>query len=487
MKLLSLRQTHQWVAQLESPDPAQVRQALAALEGVMVTEAMLALVAVVAQLWQPPHSDKPCLDARDFQALQLGWRPAEPQPDLAQELTACLARHQRPELGPAATIFSLSCPVPVYVGNGDLGGYEADCPSLWQAFAPHAAAFEAALELSPRLEAQWVTVAQVLWAHFRWELAFSPAAAGYFLAKAVTLAPGPPVHYYQLFAELPLAEARPPAAEGTPLALYSAVGVTCFYYAQFCQYHGQDLAKALAFYQRFAKLEPDCLPDNRVYLHLRHLPGCVEGRWYPPCVQEAWAEMGRLHAQQNDWAQAQACLEKAVALRPGNFRAPYEHLAQVYEHQGRLSESLALLARQNELKLQAVFLDNGYPVARPTALAQMQGYWQYAPEAPEVNERVPRFRLQLTATVADVYERLANTYYEQLADRQLAGVYFKKFLQFAAQVAPERVTAAIENQIRLAMDGGDYWQARSLCQKIPQSPTAQWYLKQIAAKLGYSS
>jgi tetratricopeptide (TPR) repeat protein len=485
MKLLSLRQTDQWVAQLESPDPAQVRQALASLAGVVVTEAMLALVAVVAQLWQPPRSDKPCLDERNFQAHQLGWRPAVPQPALAYELAACLGQHHRAELGPAAAIFGLSCPVPVYVGNGDLGGYEADCQLLWQAFAPQATAFEAALELSPRLEAQWITVAQVLWAHFRWEPVFSPAAAGYFLAKAVTLAPSLPVHYYQLFTDLPLAEARPPTDEGTPLALYSAVGVTCFYYAQFCQYHELDPAKALAFYQRFAKLEPDCLPDNRVYLHLNHLPGCVEGRWYPPCVQEAWAEMGRLHAQQNDWGQAQDCLEKAVALRPDNFRAPYEHLAQVYEQQGRLPKQLALLARKNELMLQAVLVDNGHMVTRPAALVQTQWYLQYVPEAPAANERFPRPHLQITTTVADVYEQLANAYYEQLADRQWASVYLKKFLQFAGQVAPERVTAAIENQVRLAMDGGDYWQARSLCQKIPHSPTARWYLRLIAERLGY--
>ncbi|MCU0450962.1 MAG: hypothetical protein MUC97_14180 [Bernardetiaceae bacterium] len=41
---------------------------------------------------------------------------------------------------------------------------------------------------------------------------------------------------------------------------------------------------------------------------------------------------------------------------------------------------------------------------------------------------------------------------------------------------PNRLTAAIENQIRLEMDGSDYWQARSLCRKILQSPTARWYL-----------
>ena len=69
----------------------------------------------------------------------------------------------------AARLFNYAYPVYVYIGNGDVGGYTPDCRALWQDFEPLREWFADALPWSEALRREWITVAQILWYHCRWQ------------------------------------------------------------------------------------------------------------------------------------------------------------------------------------------------------------------------------------------------------------------------------------------------------------------------------
>ena len=91
--------------------------------------------------------------------------------------------------------------------------------------------------------------------------------------------------------------------------------------------------------------------------------------------------------------------------------------------------------------------------------------------------------------VNELYKELADAYFYELSDFQSAGVYYKKYLAFLNQRNPDeplvraRKIDASESQLRLAMEQGDYWQARILGEKLlrlaPDNQMAQLYLARI--------
>jgi tetratricopeptide (TPR) repeat protein len=486
---------------LEGATSRPVRQAVAELAAQVLPRPALALCAVAWQRWAGGDpTARPGHRFQQFQANRLGWRTADDwtaADDIQAELAAVL-RAQLPtqweKLVAAAAIFNGIFPVEVYIGNGDTGGYTLDCQRLWQAFAPYREWFAEALPLSESLRREWITLAQVYWSHFRWQAddwfygTFSEAACGYLLAQAVVLHSSYPIQYYYFYQQLPVYGEAGPAGAGEALALQSGLGLTYFYYAQYCQYHRQDYATALAYYQRFLAAEPACLPDNHFYLFDRD----ATTRSYPPSTQVARTEMGNCYLRQGQLPAARAAFEQAIALRPDNFEAPYERVAHVLRAQGELAAALPWLARKAEVCTQTVVPHYG------SRLVGIGSYFYYDPTNPGPQNLGtypnawdwydPAARVRVLE-VNELYKELADAYFYELGDFPAAGVYYKKYLAFLSQRNPDdpvvraRKLDASESQLRLAVEQGDYWQARSLGEKLlrlaPDSPVAQLYLARI--------
>lgn len=478
-----------------------MRRAVAELAAQPLLPAALALCAVAWQRWAGGDpTTRPGHRFRQFQANRLGWRTADDW-TAASDTQAALAevlRAQLPtaweELVAAAAIFNGIFPVEVYIGNGDTGGYTLDCQRLWEAFAPYREWFADALPLSESLRREWITLAQIYWSHFRWQAndwfygTFCEPACGYLLAQAVALPSPYPVQYYYFYQQLPRYGAAGPAGNGEELALHSGLGLTYFYYAQFCQYHARDYATALTYYQRFLAAEPTCLPDNHFYLFDRD----ATTRSYPPSTQEACTEMGHCYREQGQLLAARAAFEQAIAERPDNFQAPYEGLAQVLRAQGEPAAALPWLARKAEVCGQTVVHHFG---SRLVGMASCF-YYDPASPGPQKMDSYPNGWgwLDLAARVRvlevnELYKELADAYFYELADYPPTGVYYKKYLAALHQQNPDaplvrtRIIDASESQLRLAVEQGDYWQARSLGEKLlrlaPDNQVAHLYLARI--------
>lgn len=399
----------------------------------------------------------------------------------------------------AARLFNYAYPVDVYIGNGDASGYEPDCQALWRDFEPFREWFAAALPWSEALRREWVTAAQVFWYHCRWQPddayagTFSVPACGYLLAQAVTLESPYPLQYYRLYAQRPYSDGGAVPLGGRALALQSGMGLTYFYYAQFCQYHLKDFAQAWAFYRRFLGAEPYCLPDNHFCLFSQD----ATQRSYPPSTQEAYTEIGNMCFSQGQFAVARQAFEQAIAQRPDNFQAPYERLAALLMQQGELAAALPYLSRKAQVCTEARLCDYGW---RTTGVPT---YLYYDPSAQDrlvvdadqygfsMSDASARVRVYY---VGELYKQAADAYFYELHDCRQAAPYYKKYLAYLAGLRQDSLpwlaqkVDASESQIRLAMEQGDYWQARALCEKllrlVPGNATAYRYLAHIRRQLG---
>ena len=464
-------------------------------------------LALCAWVWHRWDAASPAVRYRKYQLFQanaLGWRQMD-DPAGGEEIRVALAgllQQQLPaqweDLLQAAALFTCAYPVDVYVGNGDVGGYLTDCQQHWQAFEPFREWFEQALPLAETLAYEWITVAQVFWNHFRWQPddsydgTFSEPACAYLLARAVTLDCALPIQYYYFYEERPYYEGED-RVEGQLLSLQSGLGLTYFFYAQFCQYHRQELGEALTYYRRFLELEPDCLPDNRFYVDNRD----ATLRTYPPSTQEALTEIGNIELLQQQPGAAGHAFEQAVALRPDNAQAPYERLAYLHRQQGNLPATLHYLALKAQVCTQVVERGYGhqsvgigaYFCYDPASLTPQP--LTTTPSGYSFSDLALRVRIE---RVGELYKQLADGYFYELHDYQQAGIYYKKYLAYPRQylryqpAQEANRTDAAESQIRLAMEMGDYWQARSLCEKLlrtaPDNKVAYQYLAHVRKQLG---
>jgi|GEM_PF-3954432 len=502
---------HELLQALESNTARRVQAAVAQLATrPELPPAVLALGAVAWHRWDPKASAE--LNNRhhyqECQAIHLGWRAPDDwdaADSIQESLAQLLQRHlpalpERAALLGAARLFNYAYPVDIYIGNGDAGGYSPDCRALWQDFAPWQAWFAAALPLSEALRREWITVAQIFWYHCRWQPddehdgTFSEPACAYLLAQAVVLNSAYPIQYYRLYAQRPCSDGGAVPTGGQELTLQSGLGTTYFYYAHFCQYHLQDFDLALAFYRQFLAAEPHCLPDNGFRLFSRD----ATQRSYPPSTQEALTEMGTLYVRQGQLEAARQAFEQAIAQRPDNFQAPYERLADLLMQQGDLAAALPYLSRKADVCTRARLCDYGW---RTTGVPT---YLHYDPAAQvrlvvdadqyDFSMSDPSTRVRVYY-VGELYKQLADAYFYELYDYQQAAPYYKKYLAYLddrPKNSPawllQRVDAA-ESQIRLVMDQGDYWQARTLSEKLlriaPDNGTAPRYLAQIRQRLGY--
>ncbi|MGI4875763.1 MAG: hypothetical protein ACRYFX_31790 [Janthinobacterium lividum] len=497
---------HTVLTALTSHAHQPVRAAVAQLALLPLAPAHLALCAWVWHRWKPPVPTEYYYDSNIFQANRLGWRQMD-DPSAGEEVRAALAellQQQLPKqwkvLLRAASLFNCAYPEDVYEGgNSQVGGYVAHCRQHWRDFERFKDWFEQALPLAETLVCEWITVAQVFWNHYRWQPdnwfygTFSEPACAYLLAKAITLDCAYPIQYYYFYKEQPHYEGED-RVDGQELALQSGRGLTYFFYAQFCQYHRQELGEALTYYRRFLELEPDCLPDNRFHIYSRD----ATKRSYPPSTQEALTEIGNIGLLQQQPAAARQAFEQAVALRPESVQAPYERLAHLARQQGDLPATLRYLARKAQVCAQArVERGHGYQSVGVGA------YFCYDPTnpAPQPLDTAPsgysysdpaaRVRVE---RIAEIYKQLADTFFYELYDYRQASIYYKKYLAYPRHYLRYTATGeagqleAAESQIRLAMEMGDYWQARSLCEKLlrtaPHNKVAYQYLGHVRKRLG---
>ena len=466
-----------------SPAAHAAARELAALP--TLPPAALAVCAWAWHRWAADPTARPAARFGQLQVNRLAWRAAGDwtAAEATREALAALLQAQLPEqhaeLLAAAGIFEGIFPVEVYIGNGDTGGYTVDCAGQWAAFAPFREWFAAALPLAEALRGEWVTLAQVYWGHFRWQAddwfngTFSAEAGGYLLGQAVTLAVPYPIQYYYFYRELPMGYTEVATAdEGEEVELQSGLGLTYFYYAQWCEYHGAEPARALDYYRRFLAAEPGCQPDNRFYLFDRD----ATTRSYPPSRQEALTGMGNIYLQQRQPDAAQAAFEQAIAEAPANVQAPYERLAALLRAQGEMAAALPWLARKAEVCAQWQAPSYG---PRHTGL-ELLLYYDPANPAPQNLRDYPHggnwYDLVARVRVLEVnelYRELADTYCYELGDYPAAGRYYKLYLAGLARQRPgpqrlARTIDAAESRLRLALEQADYWQARSLGEKLLQ-------------------
>ncbi len=199
------------------------------------------------QYWAKVHTR---VDRQFFQCQQLEWRTftsdvttiiAEIQQKIYAIIQNQLSDYKVDNLLEAAGIFNVAYPEKVSVGNGDTDGYDENIPAYWVAFKPYCHYFESLLGRHEIFDYEWITTAQVMWAHCRWvgdeyEDYFCAEASGYFLAKAVELKPSIPIHYINLRHKIEIIDKNDytkvwQANEFTQLK--SNIGITYLYYAQY--------------------------------------------------------------------------------------------------------------------------------------------------------------------------------------------------------------------------------------------------------------
>jgi tetratricopeptide (TPR) repeat protein len=481
-----------WVSLIESNLPQNVQLALALAEGIEeFTEGMLGILCVNFHKWKEKNQYKSYYDYSLFQCNRLNWEPKTKDDVIAEQIKLVLAAHTSypvDQLLESSQLFYLIYPIPVYVGNADCGGYTGNVQELFEKFLPFAAMYEEALEISEQFASEYITLAQILWAYFRWlptnsfktNDCFSVKTADYFLGKAIKMQPEIPIHYIAIFKKHAYWD-KSQYIEAEEYTLQSKNGLTFFYYAQCCQYHTLDFEKALFYYQQFLKAEPELLPENNFKLYFDE----SSKRYYYPSVQEALTEIGKIYLEQNKPKEAEFYLRRAIDCRPEHHQTPYEWMAVLKERQGKITESLEYFA----LKVAYVEKSNlRYFGENEKHLC----YFNYKPVAEEkpnraiLNTEIDYSEKLQTTLISSVLLHIADTYLFELTDYQNAGIYYKKALFHCNS---EQKIQIIENQIRIAVDMEDYWQARNLAEKLMRlqksNPTAKLYLQKIRSILGY--
>jgi tetratricopeptide (TPR) repeat protein len=412
----------------------------------------------------------------------------------------------------AASIFDLAYPKAYYVGNGDSGNYNEDCPGHWKLFLPYKSFFEESLKISQNIVHEWITLAQVLWQHYRWtpndnyEGYFSPETAGYFLSTSIDLKPSIPIHYYKIFKLIEKNDLNTGnmIQEAVLQSFKSNLGITYFYLAQFTQYHTNTPEKAIEYYHEFLALEgDDFLPQNNFFL-------CHEfahERNYPPSSQEAYAEIARIYLENNQLSEAKFFIEKAIQLRPQNWQAPYELRAERAYKQGDI---------ENYLKNRIQKIENCTCTLFEYGYLQKEGigyYFQYAPDEKNYFRIGHGFREYFRMKIIDFrleMKQIADFYLFELQNYAKASMFYKKSLDYIkkslennlwspkiSSISPKRdksleskiMAEIFESQLIIAMETHDYWQAKALAEKIikkfPSRSSAYQYLPRIREKMGY--
>lgn len=283
-------------------------------------------------------------DYEDMQVISEEWwsylfstAPQEIRQEIRRQVLRLLSQHFLPDeaegLLKAAEFFYVAYPEIQGIGNADGVFYDDDVPRLWEQYKPYSAYFEAFLGKSELFDNEFITIAQVLWLHYRWTSYFSEEAVGYFLKKAVELNPTVPIQYIKLETY-----SKKTDAKKEHHLLQSNQGLTYYCYADFLYYHEKDYAKALAYYEQFVTLEPCLLPYNLIPLDVHY----VREFMYPPSTQMALAQIAQIYRLQKDYAKAKMYAKEAIALRENNFQTPYELLAEMLEEEGDLKGAIAL-------------------------------------------------------------------------------------------------------------------------------------------------
>jgi hypothetical protein len=238
----------------------------------------------------------------------------------------------------AARFFQIAYPEAEGIGNADADVFAEDVSFRWRSFAPKRELFDRALGRTEAFDSEWAMVAQVLWQHHRWSGSFYEGAAAYFVERSLTLHLSTPAHYLNFVGVY-----QPSPKE--KVSLKHPTAINHFYWAEYLFYFKKDLDAALESYLFFVKKEPAFLPNNT--FSLRGQFDCH--RCYPASTQEALTKIAKILLQQKKLPEAGNYLDAAIALRPQNFQAPYELLAELYTLQGRHKEASALLDKKGAL------------------------------------------------------------------------------------------------------------------------------------------
>lgn len=312
----------------------------------------------------------------DFQSVALNWWKYE-QGTVDEEtrlaiinfVLAQLKHHFSEEeavgLLQASEIFSCAYPETQGIGNADGVFFDESIAGAWHLYFPYKHHFEAFVGKHQIFDNEWITLAQVLWQHYRWTYDFSAEATAYFLAKAVEFTPALPIQYINLHAYQAGKEKEADAHH----VLQSNMGMTYYYYAEFLYYHEKDYAKALAYYAQFVALEPALLPHNLIELDANFASEFV----YPPSTQMALAQIAHIYRLQNNREKAKEYIEKAIAIRENNFETPYELLAEMLEEEGNIQEAIFLYEKKINA-MQSSIIRQYY------GRSSVQYYLVYAPE-----------------------------------------------------------------------------------------------------------
>ncbi len=211
--------------------------------------------------------------------------------------------------------------------------------------------------------------------------------------------------------------------------------------------------------------EPDLLPENSFDFKNK----CAYKRMYPPSTQSALSEMGEIYLQKNDLVKAEACFERAIALRENNFQAPYQFLAVVREKQEKTLEMLQLLAKKVEIFLgskqkrgQIIYFEVKYESNSDQKIPLDGDYY---------TRIVVNYPHEYALKVADAYFQLKMyDKAQQMYKKTKQFLNDENYTQTVTRLTKINFKALkikiLENQMQLAFATKDYWQARELNKQI---------------------
>ncbi len=523
---------------LFSKNPYQTIQTLELLEvvfkGKIFDDELIGILVWLHHHWLPFPTQNPHY-TRHIQAMELEWLCPYNAPEEEKEAHKIIVEKTKnmlniyfsdiklTEILRAGAIFRLIFPNKIPIGNADTAGYEEDCVIHWQYFEPYKTYFEAILGKYEFFDNTWITLAQVLWGHYRWgkddsfDGVFCVEASAYFLQKAVYLSPKIPIHYYNILSQRQIysSDSSEILQPEKRLKINNPQSLTYFYYAQYLQYYGNEWDKeaknkSISFYKRFLENEPHFFPFNDFPL----FSADAKERMYAPSSQEALQEIGMIFFENKEEEKAIFYLQKSIGIRPNNYQTPYWLLAKIYKKQGNTKLYLEILEKQ----IQVLGIGNIPKEDIPDFYKKMPYVLQYNPNATQGynlgNSFNPYARINVYF-LHDFLKEVADTYLFELTDLEKAKAFYKKLLHllqndryvrslerlrlynerhntqfhFSSTIFPKMITEILENQIRIAFDKKDYWQVRNLCEKLekqtPKNIFAPLYLKKIKGILGY--
>lgn len=510
------KQVHIYHQYLLSNDAKKVLSALDEIDS--LEEADYGLFAWLWVRWEWYYSItqrdyRRLMETEYFQCHTLGWRRMKYGYKSAsgkQAMTVYTAierlleshcgKTEMRKLIAAAMIFNDGYSEMVNHGNHASSGYDVNVVRDWKDFLPYKHHFEALLGTSPLFDAEWITVAQAMWQHFRWfenyyDRTFSADAAGYFLRHAVRLKPAFPIHYMVIFSQRERYKRGvwKPLREEQYAPLQTPLGITFLYHAQYCNFHEARYDEALEYYQRFLDCEQELLPDNIFEVR----PEYAMYNMLQASSQQALTEMAVMMLKQGNMRQAEVFCEQAIAMRPNYFQAPYQVLARI-----RFEEGYTLDA--------ARFLEKKVVILRDL-ITRSQSYYA---------DKVPLFEItynpECTHTIyvgGDGLTRIEIIFINEFA-RQSAMLFLQtqhisgvqRMLKFCKQFlrdlqysemysrmkksdAKRELAGILEWQAEIAFWTKDYWQARLLQMQWeeiePENPRAVALKQEITRVLGY--